>query len=130
MAPVLRYLAAVVLQDSAGHMLFWRRPETGLLAGQWEFPCVPVQKLAAQHGSGLAETSAISEPPGEVIDDLQLLLKSKLVPLLPEQLPLLKDSKVPPVEHAFSHEHHTTYLYQAFIGQDMSTIAASSKEGA
>ena len=38
--PVKRWASGVIVKN--GHVLVVRRPDTGLLAGLWEFPCVPV----------------------------------------------------------------------------------------
>lgn len=46
--------AIYVLQDKTGRVLLKRRPETGLLAGLWEFPSTPWETKAPANGTAFA----------------------------------------------------------------------------
>nr|QDO16289.1 adenine DNA glycosylase [Lingulodinium polyedra] len=102
--PKLRSFAVAVLQDAAGRVLLVRRPAEGLLAGQWEFPCVPLHEAAG---------------PQEEASMLQAMLRGEFSWALPAELPELAAAKVPPVEHAFSHERHTMRLFRGRVQQDV-----------
>lgn len=98
----LRSLAVALVVDAEHRALLVRRPPSGLLAGQWEFPCV---KLADDDGGRSDD---------EVGERLRTFLEDVIA-----GLPTLQFAKlgIPPVLHVFSHEEHVSHLYQAVVAE-------------
>eukprot|EP00931_Biecheleriopsis_adriatica_P087083 TRINITY_DN61602_c0_g1_i1.p1 TRINITY_DN61602_c0_g1~~TRINITY_DN61602_c0_g1_i1.p1 ORF type:complete len:534 (+),score=116.98 TRINITY_DN61602_c0_g1_i1:57-1658(+) len=99
--PRLRTLALAALQDSRGRWLLMRRPESGLLAGQWELPSIEI-------GAGEQTAEGAGLPPAAA-KQLEALLDS----LMPGSSLSLEQCVSPPLEHVFSHEKHTMHVFRA-----------------
>lgn len=98
----LRTLALAALQDGDGRWLLVRRPNEGLLAGQWEFPTVEVEAVDAGSDTTTFEHGATAK--------LAELLRTLLGV---SGLSIQRLHACPPITHTFSHEKHTLYLFGA-----------------
>eukprot|EP00929_Paragymnodinium_shiwhaense_P113787 TRINITY_DN82099_c0_g1_i2.p1 TRINITY_DN82099_c0_g1~~TRINITY_DN82099_c0_g1_i2.p1 ORF type:complete len:503 (-),score=143.01 TRINITY_DN82099_c0_g1_i2:624-2132(-) len=150
-APHLVSLGVCVVEDAAGRMLLARRPDKGLLAGQWELPSVVFSKAAgktavakAKQKSGVPKTLPPAAAEGciepcseaalkllqEACEEKLRLAASQGVSTVPEEgcggLSALEAMDLPPVEHVFSHERHTMHLYRAKLesGKTPSAVTA------
>eukprot|EP00928_Gymnodinium_smaydae_P046614 TRINITY_DN31061_c0_g1_i1.p1 TRINITY_DN31061_c0_g1~~TRINITY_DN31061_c0_g1_i1.p1 ORF type:complete len:516 (-),score=31.99 TRINITY_DN31061_c0_g1_i1:225-1751(-) len=115
--PRLRSLALASLQDTDGRWLFVRRPDTGLLAGQWDFPSI---ELVTAETSSELTADASSNAAAQLLAVVKSLLQK-----FDDDLILL--TQCPPVEHTFSHERHTMYLFG--ITAPMAAAKVVSGEG-
>jgi len=98
----LRRLALAAVEVD-GSWLLMRRPMTGLLAGQLEFPSVELSAAAE-----ISHKASLSEEEGtEAAAALQDLLSREA------SLPSVKltTCDVMPLEHVFSHEHHVMHVF-------------------
>lgn len=100
------HYATVVALDPAGRALLAKRPETGLLAGMWEFPSAPLAPTAASPGDRPPPSSAPSPPPRRAA------AAPDPTPTALQHLATLgyhgqAATTLSPVPHAFTHLHAT-----------------------
>lgn len=102
---------AVAVILCKGKVLLLKRPKTGLLAGQWEFPAVtvPVDANAKTIDTSSKHDNSALPPPSAAArrNALRGLLTAHLGPSLPEDG---KREAVGMISHTFSHLKHLMYV--------------------
>ena len=101
-------LAALFVRGPAPSERQWllvRRPDSGLLAGQWEFPHVVVASDQAELPDAPVD-AAISAAVDGVLERADLAISAPRTPLAAT------------IEHIFSHVRHTMHVEFAEVGQE------------
>lgn len=134
--PKLRRFAVAVVEASDGRVLLIRRPETGLLAGQWECPSALLEESAAMHDDAANKAESAPLLPAQArVAEAALTALLAVLGVLPGPGPGCRElaaAGVPPVLHAFSHERHTMHLYRISVlttATTSSTAAAADAGG-
>ncbi len=114
--PRVEFVTAVIVRGAASsptaqppppaHTLLTRRPDTGLLAGMWEFPTTEIHR----HAAGAPASTSPPTPATITHAALQLLATFGL-----SGDPV---AHPPPVKHTFSHFHATYHPVVVLCGAD------------
>ena len=120
-------LAVAVLSNVHNDEIWWllvRRPAKGLLAGQWEFPAVCVERR--QEGQ--------TKPPTPGIAKRRDALTNHLETIVGEQswrstMPTRSVIGTAPLEHIFSHVRHIMFLEAASMGVELPVLAWTTDDG-
>ena len=94
-----RILALAAVADASDCWMLVRRPKTGLLAGQLDFPSVDVADLEGTDDRKAASVLRLQK----LLVELGFRQEVTLTPLSAQ------------VEHVFSHEHHTMQVFRGCI---------------
>lgn len=110
-------LAVAVLSKEDGRYLMVKRPKTGLLAGQWEFPAACVWSSEGKTTDGQIAKIAPTER-RKALDGLvaQIFTDDSQTKLVPQSLWQKRSLVEEPLEHIFSHVRHTMWLEEKSMG--------------
>jgi A/G-specific adenine glycosylase len=110
-------LAVAVLSKEDGSYLMVKRPKTGLLAGQWEFPAALVWSSEGKPADGQIAKNAPSSR-RKALDGLvaQIFTDDSQTKLVPHSVWQKRSLVEEPLEHIFSHVRHTMWLEEKSIG--------------
>lgn len=122
-------LAVGVLSAEHENELWWllvRRPPTGLLAGQWEFPSICVE--SRQEGQTKPSTPGPAERRKALTEHLEVTVDTKGDVLsISHHSRKLVNSK--PLEHIFSHVKHNMWIETASVPTEMAAREWNTKSG-
>jgi A/G-specific adenine glycosylase len=112
--------------------LFVQRPPTGLLAGQWEFPCLCLWDSAdtkVVKKSKEVKKAIDPEPPTISLTQKRTAWKSLLKELSMDSVSSVQTVGDSSLEHVFSHVKHILWLQTGQVDDDMDQAMASTSDG-